>query len=82
MTFDINAIKIGDKVGIGNITRPALAYGVIQKVRINSTHVEYLVEIHSTARPQLIRLHSMNWFRHTQLRREDNEPDVIMKSII
>ena len=83
MTFDINQIKIGDRVAVAGNNKPARAYGIVRSIQIYTTHVAYQVEITSlTFKSKSVRKGSCVWMRHSALRRETNEPDMIMKSIL
>lgn len=80
MSFNINAIKIGDKVRIG--TTKTIAYGIVRNIKIDVTHVKYAVEITSSLVKKMFRLHETYVLRHNALRTEDNDPESIMKSIL
>lgn len=81
--FDIDAIKIGDKVGLGPKHKKAQAYGIVRAITIQPTVVEYKVEITDV----VISTHkkhksTMMTVTHHQIRRETNEPDALMKEIL
>ncbi len=81
MNFDINEIKIGDKVRLGPKNQKPQAYGIVRKIDIQVTMVHYNAEItHFPLYPKTVG--SVRKFTHHVIKKEDNDPDMIMKSIL
>ncbi len=77
--FNIETIKIGDKVSIGK--HKPMAYGVVRAVFIESSHVAYKVEVTSWIEKRK-NSPSTVVVKHHFIKRDSNDPDDVMKTIL
>jgi len=74
-------VKIGENVRLGKPTQHPQAFGIVRGVKIETTHIQYEVEItHFDKKPAAVG--ETIYVTHHILRKNDNDPTALLKAIL